>query len=389
MPSISDTDIAFAIGQEPEQAIDFFRKKGFSIGFRWQDVWAESQAKAFTAAGAMKLDILKDIRGAVDTALAEGQTLEQFKKELVPKLKKKGWWGKEVEVVDKQTGEVRTTRVDPWRMRTIYQTNLQSAYNAGRWKAQIEDDNRPYFHYVAVLDGVTRQSHRELNNTVLPKDDPFWDVNYPPNGWGCRCRVRALTERGLERKNLNVQDKSPGDIADDAFAFNNGKNGIPDDVAAWEKAQQVSESARENWIADMQRPETRQRVWDGLVDDAAAGNVNGRVRTMGYLKNELFNQVNADNAFASPIMVANDRTVADTLNQMPANDVKQATGFNNYEPRINPDRTTLHFIERRDNKIIDHQFQPAAGTGNGNVQITYTGTTEINENQLSNLNQLN
>ena len=387
MPDISNTDLGFAVDQEPQQAINFFRQKGYAISFRWQDVWAESQAKAFTAAGAMKLDILKDIRGAVDTALAEGQTLEQFKKELVPTLKKKGWWGKEVEVTDETTGETRTTRVDPWRMRVIYQTNLQSAYNAGRWQSQIEDDNRPYFHYVAVLDPVTRQSHRELHNTVLPKDDPFWDVNYPPNGWGCRCRVRALTERGLERKNLNVQDKSPGNIADDAFSFNNGKNGIPDDVAAWEKAQQVSESARENWVADMQRPDTRQRVWNALVDDAAAGNVNGRVRTMGYLKNELFNQVNADNAFRSPIMVADDRTVADSLNNVKAADIKQATGFNNFEARISPDRTTLHFIEQRDDRIINHQFQPATGTGD--VQITYTGTTEITENQLSNLNPIN
>ena len=28
----------------------------------------------------------------------------------------------------------------------------------------------------------------------MPVDHPFWEAHYPPNGWGCKCRVRAITQ---------------------------------------------------------------------------------------------------------------------------------------------------------------------------------------------------
>ncbi len=42
------------------------------LGFSWQDVWKSEHAAGFTVAKAMDLDLLADIRSAVDQALAEG-----------------------------------------------------------------------------------------------------------------------------------------------------------------------------------------------------------------------------------------------------------------------------------------------------------------------------
>ena len=88
----------------------------------------------------------------------------------------------------------------PHRLKTIYQTNLQAAYMAGRAKAQAQAGAFPYLMYVAVMDGRTRPSHAALNGKVWRKDDPVWQVLFPPNGFNCRCRTRALTEGQMRRE---------------------------------------------------------------------------------------------------------------------------------------------------------------------------------------------
>jgi len=66
-------------------------------------------------------------------------------------------------------------------------------------------DNRPYWEYVAVLDNRTRPEHAQLHGLIYRYDDPFWASFYPPNGWRCRCRVNALSDYNLKKK-----DAKPG-----------------------------------------------------------------------------------------------------------------------------------------------------------------------------------
>ena len=70
----------------PAEAIAFFRKKGLAASFAWQDVWQAEHARAFTVAKAMTRGVLESIREELDTALAEGLTLEQFRIALRPRL---------------------------------------------------------------------------------------------------------------------------------------------------------------------------------------------------------------------------------------------------------------------------------------------------------------
>ena len=89
----------------PRQAVAFFRQKGYKIGFDYRDVWRSEHQAAFTVAKVMKLDLLRDIRAAVDKALADGVPFEQFRDELQPQLMSKGWWGR-APLKDPLTGEV-------------------------------------------------------------------------------------------------------------------------------------------------------------------------------------------------------------------------------------------------------------------------------------------
>ena len=202
-------DLSYALGLEPVEAVRYFRSKGIAVTENWHDFWQDAHARAFTVAGVAKLDLLQDIRGAVDTAIKEGRTERWFLNDLAPVLKQKGWWGKK-EVTDPDTGEVRYVRQgSPSRLKTIYRQNTQSAYMAGRYKQQLENaDYEPYWQYIAVLDQKTRPAHAALNGKVFRYDDPFWGAMYPPNGWNCRCRVAAYSESRLKRRGLDVSDSA-------------------------------------------------------------------------------------------------------------------------------------------------------------------------------------
>ena len=208
--SMPKVDLAYCMSLPPKKAVAYLKNKGYAITWHWEELWQDAHAQAFTVAKATRLDILQDIREAVEKALAEGKTFAWFKKELTPVLQAKGWWGKQ-EHVDADTGEISQVQLgSPWRLQTIFRTNLQTAYMAGRWQTQIENvDDRPYWRYVAILDGRTRPSHRAMNGKVLRYDDPFWQSFYPPNGWGCRCRVvppcRQTTSRHGRRAGGNLR----------------------------------------------------------------------------------------------------------------------------------------------------------------------------------------
>lgn len=206
-------DLGYAIGLEPDKAIAYFESKGYKIGFRWQDVAAEAHAKAFTVAGVMKVDVLQDIRHALTTSLKKGTTFDEFKRQLSPVLEKKGWLGQGM-IVDQDTGEIEGKRLTPRRLQTIFQTNMQSAYMAGRYAAQLEQvDTHPYWEYVAVLDSRTRPAHRALAGAIYRYDDPFWQTFYPPNGYRCRCRVRTRTRAYVEQNGIPVRN-SDGDLVE-------------------------------------------------------------------------------------------------------------------------------------------------------------------------------
>jgi len=227
-------NLKYLITLKPEQAIKYLKAKGYKFSWDWHEIWQDAHTRSFTVAKVMREDILSDIREIVKKSLDEGLTLQQFKKELEPKLKNKGWWGaisgthyevraelikrkliKDEPVIPQGDEHISIQLGSPWRLKTIYRTNVQTSYMAGRYKEQIDNvENRPYFQYVAVMDRRTRPSHAMLNGRVFRYDDEFWNSFYPPNGWGCRCRVRALSNENLSDRKLEV-DSSKGHLSEE------------------------------------------------------------------------------------------------------------------------------------------------------------------------------
>lgn len=187
-------------GPVPKEVLEYFRKKDFKIGFDYRDVWKAEHASSFTVAKAMKMDLLEDIRNAVDQAIENGDTFYQFRKQLEPILKKRGWWGIK-DMKDPKTGETISARLgSPRRLKTIYRANMRTARAAGQWdRAERTKKLRPYFLYSLGPSMVHRDIHLKWNKLLLPIDHSFWNTHFPPNGWGCKCRARQVGKREAER----------------------------------------------------------------------------------------------------------------------------------------------------------------------------------------------
>ncbi len=167
MAEVKYADVPF------QEAIDFFRQKMPNLPTEsWADIMDGAHSKAFVVAGAQKAGLLADLRGAVDRAISEGTTITDFRKEFDAAVQKYGWTYKG------KRG---------WRTSVIFDTNLSTAYAAGRYKQMTDPDVLeafPYWRYRTMGDGRVRLLHAQWNNTVLKTTDPWWKTHYPPNGWG-------------------------------------------------------------------------------------------------------------------------------------------------------------------------------------------------------------
>ena len=196
--------IGHALKLPPRRAVRYFRSKGYEITHDWWEMQNVAHAKAFTVAQASRMDILESVRRQMTRALEKGMSEAEFLRNMEPNLKKLGWWGKEI-VVGPDGGAKVVQLGSPHRLKTIFRTNMRSAWSHGRYRQHMKNvRSRPYWMYVAVMDSHTRESHAAMNGRVFRYDDPIWRTLYPPNGFNCRCRVEALTADEVKEMGLVV-----------------------------------------------------------------------------------------------------------------------------------------------------------------------------------------
>lgn len=189
MPDANTVD---GVRQQFAEQIDFLRKKLNLPSETWRDIQRAAHDRAFMVAGAMKADLLADLRTAVEQAV-QGGSIGEFRKTFAEIVAKHGWTG--------WTGQ-GSAAGEAWRTRVIYRTNITASYAAGR-RAQLLDPDllkrRPYWRYVHN-DSVShpRPLHKHWGDIrlTLRYDHPFWDTHFGPNGWGCQCSVVATATPG-------------------------------------------------------------------------------------------------------------------------------------------------------------------------------------------------
>jgi SPP1 gp7 family putative phage head morphogenesis protein len=120
------------------------------------------------------------------------------------------------------------TERNSFQIEATFRTQSQLAYAAGQAQYEKDPDIQSVlwgYKYVTVGDNRVRPTHVPLDGTTLPKDDPFWQKNRPPNGWACRCQVIPLyRERAVveppKKAVIDGKEIEPG--ADKGFQFNPG-----------------------------------------------------------------------------------------------------------------------------------------------------------------------
>ncbi|MDA8170307.1 MAG: phage minor head protein [Nitrospiraceae bacterium] len=163
---------AYPLSLPFDEAIKFFRQKINLSSKDWTEIWEAMHTRAFTVAGAMRDDLLHDLRDAIDKALAQGTTIEDFRQSFDQTVHKYGW-------------DYKGAR--GWRTGVIFDTNLRTAYAAGHYQQMTQPEvlrERPYWQYIGGLSEHPRPLHLEWSGTILRADDPWWNTHYPPNGWG-------------------------------------------------------------------------------------------------------------------------------------------------------------------------------------------------------------
>lgn len=171
--------------------------------------YAEHAARArqlgFSIAGLAQVSQLAAVKRSLDRAIASGLTMEDWQR-------------------DVRAGRVRLD-LPAARLETIFRTNVQGAYNAGRWdRLRRRTGTHPFWQYDAVNDSRTRPAHAAMDNTLLRHDHPWWATHYPPNGYNCRCRVIGLTEADAQRRGISAAPPGAAESAPDAgWDYNPGE----------------------------------------------------------------------------------------------------------------------------------------------------------------------
>lgn len=199
MSAAADPAIRGVLRRPFAEQVAFFRGKlGRLVPTRtWRDLWREAHDRAFMVAGAQSADLLADLAAAVDKAIAEGESLEQFRARFDEIVARNGWTG--------WTGE-GTAAGRAWRTRTIYRTNLATSYAAGRY-AQLQAF--PLWIYRHGGSREPRPEHLAWDRMILPRDHPFWQTHFPPSAWGCSCYVVGASSPEAARRLGGVPGKTP------------------------------------------------------------------------------------------------------------------------------------------------------------------------------------
>ncbi len=242
-----------------KEAVDYFKQKINIPTKRWNSLKGAMHTRAFTIAGAMRADILLDFRNAVDKAISNGDSLQDFRDNFYKIASK---WRESDPSFDEK---MQKPKYGAWRSKVIYQTNMLTAAAAAQERQARElPDVFTHAKYVCMMLPGSREEHKAWNGTVLPVNDPWWEKHSPPNGFGCLCEKEFISK--YEMKNgLEKETKTPTPANDTTNIGENWDYSIGDADAENQRLKEYTQEKEEKLFKKY--PDARNAATDVTAKD--------------------------------------------------------------------------------------------------------------------------
>ena len=159
--------------------------------------------QAFNLIRDLSVDVERGLRDEINLSIERGDTLKQG-----------------IDAMKSKLNALGVSPTNDFKLETVFRTQTQVAYGAGRWQADQDPAVQEIlwgYEYSTVGDDRVREEHAALEGTRLPKDDPFWQRFWPPNGWNCRCVAIPIFQEET------IVSPPPDAEPDAGFAFNAGE----------------------------------------------------------------------------------------------------------------------------------------------------------------------
>ncbi|NVP25498.1 minor capsid protein [Treponema phagedenis] len=201
-----------------EEAIGFLKSKVSIEKQVWDALEPKFRFRAFTVARLSECDHIEDVR-----------------KRLIQALEKGEGWQESWEEIESFTKNIRKPFL-PGYWETVYRTNVQTAYTAGRLTQYASNPPRAW-ELLVIQDGRTTDICNNIasiagNGKALKADHPFWTVyGFPPYHFNCRTTIRAVYDYEAGA-GTNIVEPSIDEIKKD-FMPQEGFGGNPIENGDW------------------------------------------------------------------------------------------------------------------------------------------------------------
>jgi SPP1 gp7 family putative phage head morphogenesis protein len=136
---------------------------------------AQAETQAFRALRGESATAEREVQRVVQQLIAEGSHVRNG-----------------IDVLRETFARLGLSPRSDWRLETIFRTQTQLAYGAGRYEAYSDpavDEILWGYEYTTAGDDRVRPSHEAMDGVRFRKDDPRLNQWWPPNGWNCRCQL--------------------------------------------------------------------------------------------------------------------------------------------------------------------------------------------------------